>query len=52
MLDAVCVCDSFEEEIQPHALQPKVHECINTRLYVSYARQSSGLQLSCSLFAH
>jgi len=41
-----CVCASLGEEIQPHALQPKVHECINTRLCVLCARQSSGLQLA------
>jgi len=52
MLDAVCVCASCGDEIQLHALQAKVHWCINTRLCVVCARQSSGLQLACSLFAH
>jgi len=46
MLDAVFVCASFVDENQPHALHPNVHECINTRLFVLCARQSSGLQLA------
>jgi len=46
------VCASLGEEIQPHALPPKVHECINTRLCVLCARQSSELQFACSPLAH
>ena len=50
MLDAVCA--SLGEEIMPHALQPKVHECSITRLFVLCAKKSSGLQLACSSLAH
>ena len=45
------MCASFGDVIQPHALQPKVHECINLRLCVLFARQSSGLQLTFSPLA-
>ena len=47
-----CVCASLGEEIQPHALPPKVHECINTMLCVLCARQSSVMQLACTALAH
>ena len=47
-----CECDSLGEEIHPHDLQPKLHECIITRLCVLCATQSSGLQLACSPLCH
>ena len=43
---------SIGGKIQPHALNPKVHECINTRLCFFCAMQISWLQLACSPLAH
>ena len=48
----LCVCAPPLDKECSDAMHTKVHECINTRLCVLCARQSSGLQLDCSPLAH